>query len=136
MPQIPLFPIRTFTFTSVQGSQSLTIPVIRAFDVSMWREATLLVRVHSRTIPVGGTLAVQLISTLPSRDDPSNTFNASSAAGTVSVTSTSPPSPPALLTQALSSNFGSMLALNVVGTQPAATSTFTATLSAVLSVKA
>lgn len=136
MSVIQLFPIRTFTFTNVQGGLSLTIPVIRALDVSRWREGTLIVRIHSKDVPSGGTIDVTLTTTSLSEDDPSSTFNAASAAATVSVTSSLPATVPGLITAALSANFGSMLTLKVTGTQPAVATTHTAVLSAELSVKA
>lgn len=122
---IPLFTKRTFTF-----ADTMTVPVVKAVDVSHYTEGSLIVRVHGGTIDAG-SIAVRARTTAPSPEDPSVDFVSTSNAAIVTLTTASSGD---LGTGALSSDFGGFLRVDVVGTY--VSGTLTATLSAELVVKA
>jgi hypothetical protein len=116
--RIILFERRTFTFTNLTASQSQTIPLERAVDVTGYQEGTLQAVVHAIGMSAGQTVAftatpVQLVDAEPQTD-----FLAATAAATVSITSTI--TAPRLVPGQLTSGFGSHVQIGVTGTQGAA----------------
>ena len=84
-------------------------------------------------MPANGSIDVKAYITAPSIEDPSREFTLATAVGTASVVQSS--GNPGLVTGNLTSNFGSMLKITIVGTQPSTATTLAATLSAELVLK-
>lgn len=71
---VPLFSFRRFSFSTLTASTSLEIVLVRALDVLAAREASLLVRVHTRTIDTGSSIAISLRAASPSLEAPGTDF--------------------------------------------------------------
>ena len=71
---VPLFSLRTFSFSTLSASKSLEIVLVRSLDILNAREASLLVRVHSRSISLGATIAISLRAVAPSLEAPGTDF--------------------------------------------------------------
>jgi hypothetical protein len=71
---VPLFSLRNFSFSTLTASTSLEIVLVRALDVLEAREASLLVRVHARTIDSGSSIAISLRAVAPSQEEPGTDF--------------------------------------------------------------
>lgn len=130
---VNILSLREFDFTDVGDGDSVEIPIVKALDVSQYTEGKILVRVHNHDVPANGSIDVKAYITAPSIEDPSREFILPTAVATASVVQGS--GNPGLVTGNLTSNFGAMLKITVVGTQPSTATTLTATLSAEIVLK-
>jgi hypothetical protein len=130
---VNLFSMRQFDFSNVGDDDTLELPIVKALDVSQYTEGKIVVRIHNHSVPSGGSIDIKAYITAPSVEDPSVEFTATSAIGSASVVYGS--ANPGLVTGNITSNFGGMLKITVLGDQPATATTMTATLSADLVLK-
>ncbi len=123
-----------YAFTNLATSTTTgLIPVVQNVDVSMWREVTLLVRVHTRDMgSTGQKLAVSIVPVLPSSEEPDAYFRAAEVAS-VEIDENSGQG--VLLRDAASPNTGAMVTLMVRGTQGSGAGAVAATISVALSCK-
>lgn len=131
---IPILGKTDFNFTSTAAGTMAEIPLVQNIDVSGYRDAMLLVRVHALSIANGAsTLALRLRRVAPTEEDPAQFFRDLSTAWTV--TAGNSDSAPRVLAATVGPNTGGWLSLFLVVTQGSAGTTLTATLSADLSLK-
>lgn len=125
---------RKFDFAFLTASQSQTIVVHRGIDASMYREATIMVAVHTATL-IDSTHKVEVLAVpvLLTEDEPQTDFTGSAAVGTATLNTTTQQGQVVLA--ALSANFGSMLQIQVKGTQPAGTAAFSVIITIDISYK-
>lgn len=128
-----LLPRTDYDFAKVQASNSVVVWTSQNVDVSRYREATLLVRVHTINIGTGATLVVALRTAQPSQEDPAQYFRASSDLAYVLLNNGT--TAPRLEAAALPSNFGGFVSLQLRASQPGTLTTLNATLSVELSLK-
>jgi hypothetical protein len=124
---------RQFNYAGLGASQTQTIVLHRGIDCSMWREATVQVAVHVATL-IDSTHTVQVLAVpvLLTEDEPQTDFTGTAVA-TATLNSTSQAGTVVLAT--VSANFGSMLQIQVRGTQPAGTAAFSVTITIDISFK-
>lgn len=125
---------RRFDYAGLGASQTQTIVLHRGIDCSMWREATVQVAVHAAAL-IDSTHTVQVfaVPVLLTEDEPQTDFTASAASGTVLLNTTTQVGQVVLAT--VSPNFGSMLQIQIRGTQPAGTAAFNVTITVDISFK-
>lgn len=123
---------RTFTFTNLQGSQSQSIVLERALDVTGYKEVTVQVVVHSQTYASTQTLTVTATSVELVDSEPQTDYLALTAAATATFTTgTNGKQIPA----ACSANFGSHLQLAINAAQPAAPAALACTITVIVTMK-
>jgi hypothetical protein len=120
--------------------QTLTVPitantimVVKGIDVSQYREATLLVRIHPGGTNSGATLTFRVYIDGPTQEDPATDFFPATDLANATAPSTAAFNTVALLTNALgSSNLGGYLRLHVIsgGSGSASTAVISVDLSA------
>ena len=120
----------TYDFSTLGNSQSVVYQAAKAIDVSAYREANLIVRVHSYNVSGSGTsITVNVYPEAPTDEDPATDFIGTSTVattGTISQTNTFP----LLNVQGVSTPFGGWLRIKLTGTQGAtASTTFSVTIS-------
>src|SRR5690349_14463142 len=105
--RIQVLPRTTFNYTAVQGGQSSPLVILtKNLDVSSYREAVLLVRVHTYTISQpGAKITVAATPTAQTTEDPTALFVLDSA-GISKVDITNALAATALLTLPIPSPFG------------------------------
>jgi hypothetical protein len=117
----------TFDWSSIPASSSATkIDVAKALDVSAYREATLIVRIHSLTIVGAGsapTLIVNAIPEAPTAEDPSLDFLDSTHQSSLTLNFTTSSTAPQLSEAYLSTPFGGWLRIQLNPTQSATVAT-------------
>jgi len=117
--QITLFPRRSFDFSNVIPGESVATQIIKAMDVSQYTEATLIVRVHSRTdIRDAAEFKVLLATTSPTPEDPTSDFIHPTPVAAATINSTTVI--PSLVVEQLTPGFGAQLTVFVEATQDAA----------------
>lgn len=123
---------RTYTFTELQAGQTQTLVLHRGIDASAYREATLLVAVHSSAATTNNTIEVLAVPVVLTDDEPQTDFveNAAAATATIDADLTGQ-----LLAQPLSDNFGSMIQIHISGRQDSTTVTLEAEITVDLSLK-
>ncbi len=122
----------TYDFGSVPLSSSTTYTVAKAIDVSAYREATALVRIHGLSINANTpAINVSIQAEAPTSEDPANDFIAAgNVALTGSIVLSSAYSTPTLTLVSIATTFGGFLRVKVQGIQGGtASSTFLVTLS-------
>jgi hypothetical protein len=119
---------RPFDFTNLGASATLEFVMVRAADVVAWGDATLLLRAHALTIPVGAKLELIAKAIAPSADAPAIDFLALDPVASVTLDSTV--SAPALRSGPLAAGWGSHVQIVLRATQASSPSTFTADISA------
>ncbi len=128
----------SFTVAQLPSSQSISIPIAVSVNVTQWREATLIVRVHGApTWTTDAQFQYDFFPSGPCADDPSVVFRGTTGNPTVTVTTANVGSSTAYVK---STNITSGLAgygdLVLTLTQPASAGSFIITLSCDLVVKA
>ncbi len=118
MPVINLVPRRSFSF-----STTTTVTLATNVDVGQWREATLLVRLHTNGLGSGSTAAFNAKIVAPSRDEPSVEFVYSTAVATVSFSTSDAAG--SLGRGAFTSNFGAAIKVELVATKGSGACDFT-----------
>jgi hypothetical protein len=127
---------REYPFTNLVVSSNQSVVVAKALDVSSYKEATLLVRVHSKDIVANGSIDVIAYSTAPSDEEPQSDFVRASPVLATATISAGTSTTPELLVQSLTGNFGSHVRVEVKGTRGATSgSNLKATLSIDVSLK-
>jgi hypothetical protein len=122
---------RTFTFTNLGNTLTQDVPLMRAVDVTDAKDITLAVRVHSRTFSGGGSIQVIARAISLTSEEPDVDFL---SAGSDLATITLNTAAPTLHLASLSTPFGQMVRVLVVGTGATA-ATITATISIDLIVR-
>lgn len=137
---LPLHEKTPYSFTVAQfpSSQSLSFPIAVSVNVTAWREATLIARVHGApTWTTNAQFQYDLFPSGPCADDPSVIFRGTSGNPTLTVTTADVGGSTAYVR---STNITSGLAgygdLVLTLTQPASAGSFIITLSCDLVVKA
>lgn len=102
-------PRRAFSFGAT-GTVSLGY-----FDVSQFREGTLIARIHVNGIGTGSTIAVNVKMVAPSKDEPNVEFVHATNMATLSLAPADPVGTAAR--GAFTSNFGATVKVDVVGTK-------------------
>lgn len=126
---------RQFTFTTVAGSATLDVPLVRAIDVSDAKTIDVVVRVHALSgASATATIAIHTRAISLTNEEPDVDFTNSTELGTVTLNNLTPAAP-CLALGSLTGPFGHMIRMFVRGTQPASTVTLTATLSIDLVVR-
>jgi hypothetical protein len=126
---IPFLEMRSFSFSSLNGTTSQTIILLPYLCVLQYTRLMLVARLHSSTMTSGQTLKFSVQGTMPTADDPSQDFVESTEFISVSFTSAS--SAPALSSRSATDPH-EFVRLSLVATQTSVSSTFLATLSACL----
>lgn len=111
---VPLFSRRSFSFTGLTASTTMDIVIVRALPVFGYREATVLVKVHSVALDGGATIDLLASETSPTEDAPGVDFVASTVVLTASVATGTTP---ALVHAGNASTFGGHLQIVVRGTR-------------------
>jgi hypothetical protein len=121
---IKALPKTTYDFSTLTGAnQTMVLTVARGIDVSAFREATALMRVHSINFNQSPSVKIDIFPEAPTSEDPSQDFIATTAvasSGTVALNSFTAPY---LNIQPFSTPFGAFLRIKVTGTQGATAST-------------
>lgn len=126
---------RQFTFTTVAGSGTLDIPLVRAIDVSEAKAVDVVVRVHALTgASATATIAIHSRAISLTSEEPDVDFTNSTELGTVTLNNLTPTAP-CLALGALTAPYGHMIRMFVRGIQPASAVTLSATLSVDLVVR-
>jgi hypothetical protein len=120
----------TYDFSTVAVSSGFTLSVARAIDVSGYREATLLLRIHAVSFNNTPTVKLDALYEDPTQEDPAADF-----IGTVSLAGISVPlsglTVPFLTAAPISTPFGGFLRIKLTGSQGTpASNPFSVTLSA------
>lgn len=112
---IPLFSLRRFDFANLAASTSAEVVIVRAIDIRQFRELTVLVRVHARTINLGASVAVLVQALSQTPEAPGVDFvDSGSAIATASVFIGSAPG---LIASAVTASFGGLARVVVKGTR-------------------
>jgi hypothetical protein len=111
---VPLFSMRRFEFNGLTVSTTADLVIVRAYPVFAYREATVLVKVHSLALGGGASIAVLAVEASPTEDAPGVDFTASSVVFSASVTTASTP---LLIDASNSTEFGGHLQILVRGTR-------------------
>jgi hypothetical protein len=124
---IPLFSLRRFSFTSLAASTSAEVVMVRAVDIRDFRELTVLLRVHARTIDSGCTISLLVLALSQTPENPGVDFLDSStsiATATIIAGTTS-----TLVVKPVTTTFGGLARVVVKGAR-AASGTCTADFAA------
>lgn len=126
---VPFLEMRSFSFSSLNGTTSQTIILVPALCVLQYTRIMLVARLHASTMTSGQSLKFSVYGTMPTADDPSQDFVDSSEFIGISFTSSS--AAPALASRA-TTDPAEFVRLTLVATQTSAIAPFLATLSACL----
>lgn len=130
---IRVCPPRDFDFDDLGNGDHQDITVGERIDCSQYDQVDVMVRVHTTaTIPSGGTIEVVLYSDGFTTDDPSQDFFKEIDSVTLDDTLTAAGT---FVVDTFGSELGSMLAVQVRGTQPSPAATMNARLSIDLALK-
>ncbi len=121
---------RTFTFSNLGNTLTQDVPLTRAVDVTDARDITLAVRVHSRTVSGGSIQVIARAISLTSEEPDVDFLSAGSDLATITLNTAAP----TLHLASLSTPFGQMVRVLVVGTGGTSV-TITATISVDLIVR-
>jgi hypothetical protein len=131
--QHSIIPRTKYSFDNIAVATTFSFPIARYIDVSQYREATLMVRVHARNIVATGTIKVEVLGDAPTSDDPAQDFqtgvqgtSTSIVAGTTS---------PSVQLQTIPANIGGMISVWLTVTQGTSASTLNAKISIDISLK-
>lgn len=111
---VPLFSLRRYEFNGLTASTTADIVIVRAYPVFAYREATILVKVHSLVLDGGASIAIFAVEASPTEDEPGLDFIASAVVFTATVTTASTP---LLLDASNASQFGGHLQIVLRGTR-------------------
>lgn len=130
---IPLWTARDFDYSSIGIGSTEEHTLVKALDLSPYRDARLLVRVHTINV-TAGTLVVRAYRTSPTPEHPSADFlDAASPLATASIQSAAVGD---LVRQSLSASHGAFVRFTIRATQPGETQeTIEARLSAGVAVR-
>lgn len=122
-----------YDFSSVATGASQTYNIAKAIDVSAYREATAVIRLHAVSISASSTpsISVVVLPEAPTAEDPALDFIYNPGTVTTVVLSSASTAPQLVETN-VSTPFGGFLRVNVLGNQPSAANkatTFQVTLS-------
>jgi hypothetical protein len=129
---VPILSRKTYDFSSMSGSVTTDVVLVRALDVVDMRVGELLVRVHAINIMSPGRLNVMAFMTSPSVDSPSTDFVSSSAAADATIHGSSAG---ALVRVAITAPFGGHLRLIIRAVVASSAQPHTSTLSAALGLR-
>lgn len=115
-----------FTFLGNSGTEKLTLHT--ALPVANYKSGLLAVRIHTNNIPTGGSFQFRLSPTLPCSTDGRQFTNTS--LGVASLTVDDSFSAPWYLQAAISTMTAAFLLIEILATQAATATTFSAQLSA------
>jgi hypothetical protein len=114
---VPLFSLRRFTFSTLTVSSSLEVIMVRQVELQKYRELTVLVRVHARTIDSGASIDVIVRALSQTPEAPGVDFvDSSSAIATATIASGTTST---LVTQSTTSAFGRLARIVVKGSRGA-----------------
>lgn len=137
---LPLHTKTPYSFTVAQfpSSQSLAIPIAVNVNVTPWREATLIARVHGApTWTTNAQFQYDFFPSGPCSDDPSVVFRGTTGNPTLTVTTANVGSSTAYVKSAnVTSGLAGFGDLILTLTQPASAGSYIITLSCDLIVKA
>ena len=127
---------RSYTFSSLGLGASQRQFIDPCLSIGEWTEATLLVRLFSRTVGAGASIVVEVRRTSPTAEDPSQRIvPAATTLATVTIDSTTAVAP-LLLRGLLPASFGDKVEISVNGTQAGGSlQTITAELAMAMSLK-
>lgn len=129
-------PRSDFNFSNfIPSGGTFTIPIAQNIDISSWREATLIVRVHANTMSATGspTAKVQVKTVAPTPEDPAVFFRGST---TIAEATVVPANGAGVVHQvAFAANAGGMVTIFLAITQGSSQANFTTTLSVELDLK-
>jgi hypothetical protein len=109
-----VFCLRTWDFSNLKSSGSEEYRIAKAIPVEGYREATLLVRVHSSSLSGASSLIqISVVEAAPTVENPEDDFEGTTLA-TVTVASSTTP---ALEAATLSAPFGGAVSIYVGATQ-------------------
>lgn len=119
------------------GASPGAIILAKNVDVSQWREATLMVRLHTATWSNGASLSVVAYPSLPTEEDPGTDYTTNNPVATVTFTQgASGESAPKLKLDDLTAGFGPFLTIALGITQgQTASAQLKFTISVELSLK-
>ena len=139
MPVLNIVPKTTLSFSvnALPNGQVVTQPMALNIPCGDYREATLLLRVHSFTGAAGAKVEAQLFNSAPTAEDPAAVFRAGafSPTGLASVSWASG-LPPTLAFGTVSAGLGESLDVLVSVTQATAATTIAVAISIDLALKA
>ncbi len=124
---------RTFDMTDMGTNKVQTFVIIQALDVSAYTQGLLMLRAHTKDMPSGSTIDLLVYTTAPTDEDPSKDFVYGTAVATATITAAA--TAPTLAIGALSANFGGSLRVVLKASTAGTSATFTADLSAAISLK-
>lgn len=133
-----IIPRTKYDFVKLALNEPMEIVLVRAKDVSAFIEATILLRIHERNFPTGGSIDFIARAIAPSRDSPTQDFVYLPAAelAKIPVTTAAPTAVPGMLLKAVTVNFGSHLQFVLKATQVGSAPTdYNLTISADLVLK-
>ena len=125
-----------YNFDNIPIGATFSMPIARYVDISRFREATLLVRVHTKSILATGSpsIAVAAYADVPSSDDPSQDFLSTAVLGT-NTSITSATTAPSVQLQALPASAGAMISIWLVVLQGTSVAALQTTISVEVSEK-
>jgi hypothetical protein len=113
---LPLWYARELDFSDLGADETESFVLAKAVDLTAFREAILLIRVHSVLITGSPTFAVRAFVTSPSTSDPSADFvHTGVTLANASIVGTSAG---ALVRSVFGVRFGGFVRVTVVATQP------------------
>ena len=127
-------PRTKYTFDNVPSGTTFTVPIARHIDISRFREVTLLVRVHTKSLLATGspTIVVGAVADVPTADDPAQDFLSAVLASTTIIPGTTAPS---LVLVAIPANAGTMISVQLTVTQGTSAAALQSTISVDVSAK-
>ena len=125
---VPLVSRRAYDYSAASGAAT-DLVLARYVDVTTYRSAVLLCRVHEVNIVVGGTLNVMVFRTSPSPDAPDDDFVQTTSIATAAIHSAAKNT---LVRKTLSTWFGSHVRVILRADPAASPASLTATLSIAL----
>lgn len=134
-----IIPRTVYDFTKVQASQTVQFIIAQHIDVGPFQEADFMIRCYNPSIsPAGASITIQLLADGYTLDEPSLDFfsvndGKSSAFGSIVYGNTTTTTTYSVLS--VNNQFGRMLAVRLIATQPASTGSLVATISIDLALK-
>lgn len=128
----------SFTVAQFPSSQSISLPIAVNVNLTPWREAMLIARVHGApTWTTNATFQYDLFPSAPCPDDPSTVFRSGTANPSLNVTTANVGSSTAYVKSAtVTGGLAGFADLILTLTQPASAGSYIITLSCDLILKA
>jgi hypothetical protein len=134
---VNVVPRTPYVFDTLVASSTFTIPIARFVDISQYREATVMLRVHARTVAqaaTGAKITVSLIGEAPTSEDPANDF-ATAQLASYDIVASPTTIAPSLQLITVPGNSGGMITIRLGATQGTQAGNLSATISVDVSLK-